>query len=126
MPSSSPSLSLSDERAGPEDSTDGASCLCQEKEGHGERKLKGGRVQHHGSFCEKRALGDTELLNGRSRAKRKSSEIIGSNLDAQSLLALIPYSVLTGWAQQLFGEKMVLAACSLADAGAARPDAASC
>lgn len=126
MPSSSPSLSLSDERGGPEDSIDGASCLCQEKEGHGERKLKEGRVRHHGSLCEKRALGDTELPNGRCRAKRRSNEIIVSNLDAQPLLVLIPYSVLTGWAQQLFGEKMVLAACSLADAGAARPDAASC
>lgn len=37
-----------------------------------------------------------------------------------------PISVLTGWVLRPFGEKMVLAACPLADAGAAQPDAASC
>lgn len=36
------------------------------------------------------------------------------------------HNVLTGWAQQPFGERTVLAAYSLADAGAVQPDAASC
>lgn len=58
VPSSSPSLSLSDESAGAEDSLDGASRLCPREEGYGERRLSVGRGQHHGSSCEKQVLGD--------------------------------------------------------------------
>lgn len=50
-----------------------------------------------------------------------------SNVDSHPLLAHIPHSALTDGVQQPFGERtMVLAACPLADAGAALPDAASC
>lgn len=65
-------------------------------------------------------------LNGKSRARRKSSEITVLTLDAHPLLAHTPYPVLTGCKQQPFGERMVLAACSLADADAVQPDVASC
>lgn len=101
--SSSPSLSLSDERAGPEESIDGASCLSARQGRSWERE------QCHKSSCEKQVLGDTELLNGRSRAKR-SSKMTACNVDAHPLLAHIPYSVLTDWVQAPFGERMVLAA----------------
>lgn len=60
------------------------------------------------------------------QSKEEGSEITASNLDAHPPHAHIPYSLLTGWVQQPFGERMVLAACHLADAGAAQPDAASC
>lgn len=49
-----------------------------------------------------------------------------SKVDSHSLLARIPHSALTDGVQQPFGERTVLAACPLADAGAALPDAASC
>lgn len=80
VPSSSPSLSLSDERAGPGDSIDGASCLSPGQGGHVERRLNGGRGQPHGSLCEKQVLRDTEPWNSRSRARRRCREITRSHL----------------------------------------------
>lgn len=105
VPSSSPSLSLSDERAGPGGGATGAWCLSSRQE-HG-----------RGLVHEKEGAAEYQVLSEEEQGHH--TKLCGQWAE--------PVSVpLTVWVQKPFGERLVLAAWPLADAGAAQPGAASC
>lgn len=113
VPSSSPSLSLSDERAGPEGGATGAWGLSPRQE-RGERRFTRGRTDRTGLCMRSKVWGD---------AVRRNSGVTPRYADNDEPGRLCP---LTARVQKPSGERSVLAAWPLADAGATQPASASC
>lgn len=106
VPSSSPSLSLSEERAGPEGGTTGARCLSPRKERSQKRRLTGQETNNDGLVCEKEALGLQELLLNSTCNMRRYK---GSHTVWTTVSTAIS-GPLTVWLQKPFGERLVLVA----------------
>lgn len=87
VPSSSPSLSLSDERAAPEDSTDGASCLSP-RQGRSWGEETVGKENDIMGLHVRSRYGGYRAAEWQAQSKGWSSKMTASNLDAHPLLAL--------------------------------------